>query len=172
MITPMFALLLAAPAQPAPQPPPTPAPAAAEVIYLVNGDIIHGELVSANNTPTLTDPVLVPQGNANDRIRRMRSMIGGNNINGPILQSFTDRLDIRREPEGRIHFRQRALLPHRFFGQHEMMWTGFRGHPNSVGLGLPGGLYCLRRTDMRNMQMTVCCLGQCDIPFYHAGFRL
>ena len=26
------------------------APAAAEVIYLVNGDIIHGELVSANNT--------------------------------------------------------------------------------------------------------------------------
>jgi penicillin amidase len=37
----------------------------------------EGFLVSANNVPILTDPVLVPQGNANDRIVRMTERLEG-----------------------------------------------------------------------------------------------
>lgn len=37
----------------------------------------QGFLVSANNTPTLTDPPIVPQGNANDRFIRMTDTLSG-----------------------------------------------------------------------------------------------
>jgi penicillin amidase len=36
-----------------------------------------GFLVSANNVPTPTAPALVPQGNANDRVSRMRALLDG-----------------------------------------------------------------------------------------------
>ncbi len=36
-----------------------------------------GVLVSANNTPARAEPALVPQGNANDRVRRMRALLAG-----------------------------------------------------------------------------------------------
>lgn len=48
-----------------------------------------GFLVSANNVPTHTEPVLVPQGNANDRVVRMEGLLAGE---GPVTLAELARL--------------------------------------------------------------------------------
>ena len=87
------------------------------------------------------------------QIRRVRSVVRGDGIDGAVSNAGANRFHIRGAAQRRIHLGIRAVRQHRFVRQREVVRRDFAGHPHAAALGLPHHFERARGGKMRDVQM-------------------
>ena len=72
----------------------------------------------------------------------MRCVVGGDDIDGPVGQSFDQRLAVPGGPERRIHLETSVLLKV-VLAERKIMGGGFAGHFDPAPFGLADDVHAL-----------------------------
>ena len=102
---------------------------------------------------------------------RVGGVIGSNDINGAVLQSGNDSLDILLGTQRGIDTGQRSLLQNGILSQSKILGTGLTGNGNALLLHPADNIHTLGSRDMADMYGRLSLLCQHGIPHNHQFLR-
>ncbi len=97
-------------------------------------------------------------------LHRVRRMVGGDAVDGPVGEPGAQRLDVGCSAQRRVHLVDRVIAGRKLVGQQQVMRGDLGRHPPALGLGPADDLYRARGRHVADMQGRADMRGQQAVP--------